>query len=98
MEDTITIPGIGYINSGMILGEAGDIHRFSRSCKPLVFAGLDSHVYQLGNFCTKRTRISKRGLRILQYALMNSAHNVIKNSATFNAYYDARMAEGRTPP
>ena len=25
----MTIPGIGYINGGMILGEIGDIHRFS---------------------------------------------------------------------
>ncbi len=30
----MTIPGIGYINGGMILGEIGDIHRFSnpKSC------------------------------------------------------------------
>ena len=40
----MTIPGIGYINGGMILGE----------------------------------------------------HNVVKNNATFKAYYDAKMAEGRT--
>ena len=25
----MTIPGIGYINGGMILGEIGNIHRFS---------------------------------------------------------------------
>lgn len=39
----MTIPGIGYINGGMIFGE----------------------------------------------------HNVVKNNATFKAYYDAKMAEGR---
>ena len=27
----MTIPGIGYINGGMILGEIGDIHRFLQS-------------------------------------------------------------------
>ncbi|RKD35410.1 transposase [Lacrimispora algidixylanolytica] len=42
--------------------------------------------------------MSKRGLRVLQYALMNAAHNVVKNSATFNAYYDAKMAESRIHP
>ena len=33
----MTIPGIGPINGGMILGEIGDIHRFSkpRNCLPL---------------------------------------------------------------
>ncbi len=92
----MTIPGIGYINGGMILGEIGDIHRFSNPSKLLAFAGLDPSVYQSGNFNAKHTRMSKRGSRVLRYALMNAAHNVVKNNATFKAYYDAKMAEGRT--
>ena len=27
---------------------------------------------------------------------MNAVHNVVKNNATFKAYYDAKKAEGRT--
>ena len=92
----MTIPGIGYINGGMILGEIGNIRRFSNPSKLLAFAGLDPSVYQSGNFSAKHTRMSKRGSRILRYALMNAAHNVVKNNATFKAYYDAKMAEGRT--
>ena len=46
----MTIPGIGYINGGMILGEIGNIHRFSSPCKLLAFAGLDPSVYPSGNF------------------------------------------------
>ena len=92
----MTIPGIGYINGGMILGEIGDIHRFSNPSKLLAFAGLDPSVYQSGNFSAKHTKMSKRGSRVLRYALMNAAHNVVKNNATFKAYYDAKMAEGRT--
>lgn len=92
----MTIPGIGYINGGMILGEIGNIHRFSNPGKLLAFAGLDPSVYQSGNFQAKRTRMSKRGSRVLRYALMNAAHNVVKNNATFKAYYNAKMAEGRT--
>ena len=92
----MTIPGIGYINGGMILGEIGDIHRFGNPGKLLAFAGLDPSVYQSGNFQAKRTRMSKRGSRVLRYALMNAAHNVVKNNASFKAYYDAKMAEGRT--
>ena len=92
----MTIPGIGSINGGMILGEIGDIHRFASPGKLLAFAGLDPSVYQSGNFQAKRTRMSKRGSRVLRYALMNAAHNVVKNNATFKAYYDAKMAEGRT--
>ena len=52
----MTIPGIGYINGGMILGEIGNIHRFSSQGKLLSFAGLDPCVYLIdrspGDFFT----------------------------------------------
>ena len=92
----MTIPGIGYINGGMILGEIGNIHRFSSPGKLLAFAGLDPTVYQSGNYSARRTRMSKRGSKALRYALMNAAHNVVKCNATFKAYYDTKMADGRT--
>ena len=92
----MTIPGIGFINGGMILGEIGDIHRFSEPKKLLAFAGLDPSVHQSGNFQAQRTKMSKRGSRVLRYALINAAHNVVNNNATFKAYYDAKRAEGRT--
>ena len=63
----MTIPGIGFINGGMILGEIGDIYRFSEPKKLLVFAGLNPLVYQSGNFQAQRTRMSKRGSRVLRY-------------------------------
>lgn len=91
----MTIPGIGPINGGMILGEIGDINRFSKPRKLLAFAGLDPSVYQSGNFSAKKTRMSKRGSSVLRYALMNAAHNVVKNNATFKEYYNSKRAEGR---
>lgn len=92
----MTIPGIGAVNGGMILGEIGDIKRFSSPSKLLAFAGLDPSVYQSGNFQAKRTRMSKRGSRAFRYALMNAAHNVVKNNNTFKAYYDKKRDEGRS--
>lgn len=92
----MTIPGIGYINGGMILGEIGDITRFSRPCQLLAFAGLDPAVYQSGNFSASKTRMSKRGSKTLRYALVNAAHNVVKNNQTFKSFYDRKMAEGRS--
>lgn len=80
----------------MILGETGNIHRFINPSKLLAFAGLDPSVYQSGNFQAKNTRMSKRGSKVLRYALMNAAHNVVKNNVTFKTYYDVKMAEGRT--
>lgn len=92
----MTIPGIGYINGGMILGEIGDVTRFTNPSKLLSFAGLDPPVYQSGNFEAKRTRMSKRGSRTLRYALINAAYNVGKNNQTFNDYYNHKLAEGRS--
>ncbi len=92
----MTIPGIGYVNGGMILGEIGDITRFSNPSKLLAFAGLDPSVYQSGNFEAKHTRMSKRGSRALRYALINAAHNVVKNNRTFNNYYHQKVSEGRS--
>ena len=92
----MTIPGIGAINGGMILGEIGDISRFTSPSKLLAFAGLDPSVYQSGNFEAKHTRMSKRGSRALRYALINAAHNVVKNNKTFQDYYNQKMSEGRS--
>ena len=92
----MTIPGIGFVNGGLILGEIGDIHRFSEPKKLLAFAGLDPSVHQSGNFQAKKTRMPKRGSRVLRYALMNAAHNVVKNNSTFKDYYDSKKVEGRS--
>ena len=91
----MTIPGIGYINGRMILGEIGDIHRFSKPHQMLAYAGLDPSVHESGSFKARQTRLSKRGSKVLRYALVNAAHNVVKNNATFKAYYDKKMAEGQ---
>ncbi len=92
----MTIPGIGFINGGMILGEIGDITRFSNPSKLLAFAGLDPAVYQSGNFNASSTKMSKRGSSTLRYALVNAAHNVVKNNSTFKDYYDKKRAEGKS--
>lgn len=92
----MTIPSIGFVNGEMILGEVGDIHHFLALNKLLALAGPDPTVYPSGNFQAKRTKMPKRGSKVLRYALMNAAHNVVKNNATFKAYYDAKRAEDRS--
>ncbi len=44
----MTIPVMGPLEAGMILGEIGDVHRFSNPGKLLAFAGLDPTVRQSG--------------------------------------------------
>lgn len=88
----LSIPSISTLEAGMILGEVGYIHRFSKPHKLLAFAGLDPSVKQSGNFCANHTRMSKRGSRYLRYALIYAAHNVVKNNDTFKQLYDHKRA------
>ena len=90
----MTVPGIGAVNAACILGEIGDIKRFSKPCKLLAYAGLDPTVRQSGQFTAKSTRMSKRGSALLRYALINSACSsplttlLSKPTTTLNALRD----------
>lgn len=90
-----TIPGIGSLNGAMIIGEIGDISRFEKPCQLLAYAGLDPSVYQSGNFNAAKTRMSKRGSKLLRYALINAAWQTTLVNNTFKNYYDLKVAQGR---
>lgn len=90
----MSVPGIGFITGAMILGEIGDIHRFSKSCKLLAYAGLDPSVCQSGKFTAKSTRMSKRGSKTLRYALINVAWQLTLKDKTFSDYYDLKRSQG----
>ncbi len=90
----MTVPGIGAVNGACILGEIGDINRFSKPCKLLAYAGLDPTVRQSGQFSARSTRMSKRGSALLRYALINAAWQLTLNDPTFKAYYDLKISQG----
>ena len=90
----LTIPGIGFLNGAMILGEIGNISRFSNPSKLLAYAGLDPTVNQSGKFNAKSTKMSKRGSKLLRYALINAAWNVSLNNKTFNDYFNLKRSQG----
>jgi len=90
----LTIPGIGFLNGAMILGEIGNISRFSNPSKLLAYAGLDPTVNQSGKFNAKSIKMSKRGSKLLRYALINAARNVSLNNKTFNDYFNLKRSQG----
>lgn len=92
----MSVPGIGYLNGAMILSGIGNIERFSHPSKLLAYAGLDPAVIQSGNFNARSTRMSKRGNSMLRYALINAAHNVVRNNETFRLYYDSKISQGKS--
>lgn len=90
----LSVPGIGAIDGAIILGEIGNIKRFSSPCKLLAYAGLDPTVSQSGKFTAKSTKMSKRGSKILRYALINAAWQLTLNDKTFKDYYDSKRSHG----
>lgn len=90
----MTVPGIGYMDGAIILGEIGDIHRFPSPGKLLAYAGLDPTVCQSGNFTAKSTKMSKRGSKLLRYALINAAWQLTLHDQTFSDYYNLKRSQG----
>jgi transposase len=91
----MSIPGIGGILGPMILGEVGNIDRFSNAKKLVAFAGLDSVVSQSGRFENKSGKISKRGSPLLRQALFLAANIARMNDDVLKQFYDKKKSEGK---
>lgn len=89
----LTIPGISYTLGSIILSEIGNIDRFASPTKLLAFEGLDPSVRQSGNFNATIVKMSKRGSKLLRYAMLRASGIIIWNSETYNAYYNRKLAQ-----
>lgn len=90
-----TIPGIGAVNAAAILGEIGDIKRFSNPSKLVAYAGLDSTVSQSGEFESTSNHMTKRGSPYLRRALFQSALRAEFCDPVFSDYYQKKITEGK---
>lgn len=90
-----TIPGIGDHNGAVILGEIGDISRFSNASKLAAYAGIDASVSQSGDFQSSNNRMSKRGSPYLRKALFQAALVAAFHDPVFSAFYQKKRAEGK---
>lgn len=90
-----TIPGIGNINAAVILGEIGDISRFSNASKLAAYAGIDASVSQSGEYQSTNNKMSKRGSPYLRRALFQAALIAAFHDPVFSAFYQKKRAEGK---
>jgi len=90
-----TIPGIGPVNEATILGEIGDINRFSTPSKLVAYAGLDASISQSGEFTSPNSKMSKRGSPHLRKAIYQAAFIASVNDPVFKAYYLKKRSEGK---
>ena len=90
-----TIPGIGDINAAVILGEIGDISRFSNASKLAAYAGIDASVSQSGDYQSSNNRMSKRGSPYLRKALFQAALIAAFHDPVFSAFYQKKRSQGK---
>ena len=91
----MSIPGIGEILGPIILGEIGNVDRFSNAKKLIAFAGLDPVVSQSGRFQNISGPISKRGSPLLRQALFLAANVARQNDDNLKRFYDMKISEGK---
>lgn len=90
-----TIPGIGNVTAAVILGEIGDISRFSNASKLAAYAGIDASVSQSGEYQSSSSKMSKRGSPYLRKALFNAAMLAAFHDPVFSAFYQKKRNEGK---
>lgn len=92
-----TIPGIGEVLAGVILGEIGDIERFSDKRKLVAYAGLDASVKESGQFKGTKNHISKRGSPYLRKAIWQAAVVSLRFNPKLKEFYQKKIKEGKAP-
>lgn len=90
-----TIPGIGSVTGATILGEIGDVSRFSTPAKLVAYSGIDASVKQSGESASSNNRMSKRGSPYLRKALFQAALVASNCDPVFSAFYQKKRAEGK---
>lgn len=90
----MTIPGIGYLSSAVILAEYGDFNKFASPSKMLSFAGLEPGYFQSGQ-SEHSGRMVKHGSSHLRCALLKACLPLINNEPVFADYYAKKRAEGK---
>jgi transposase len=91
----LTIPGIEPVTGATILGEIGDIERFSSPAKLVAYAGIDASVSQSGEFISSSNHMSKRGSPYLRKAIFQASLIASNCDPVFKAYYQKKRFEGK---
>ena len=90
------VKGLNSIEIAYIMSAIINIDRFASPDKLIAYAGLDPIIRQSGTWQATQTRMSKRGNKLLRYALIWSANNIRKHPSKMKDYYDRKIAEGKS--
>lgn len=91
-----SIKGVSNYLASVVLGEIGDINKFSHKKKLTAFAGLDPSVKQSGQYTRQQgNHISKRGSKYLRKQLYYAAKTAVIFDPELKAFYKKKKAQGK---
>ena len=93
--ELLSIPGVGYVTAGLIMGEIKDISRFRTVDSLIAYSGIDLETYESGNYKSKNLHPTKKGSKYLRYALFQVARVAWIHDPVFNTYYRKKLSEGK---
>lgn len=97
-DTVMAMSGVGPITGPKLMGEIGDVRRFTSKRALVAFAGVDAPPYQSGDFESKSRRVSKRGSPLLRRTLFQICSISLQLSNTDDPVFlfmDRKRAEGK---
>jgi transposase len=95
IENIKTIPGVSDKTISAVLGECGDIKRFTSAKAFIGYLGLYPTQYQSGNSLSVG-RLAKRGIPIAKHALYMAAVASVRHNAELNKVFHDKVSSGKS--
>jgi len=95
IENIKTIPGVSEKTISALLGECGDIKRFTSAKAFIAYLGLYPTQYQSGNSMSVG-RLAKRGIPIAKHALYMAAISSVRHNPELNKLFRDKVSLGKS--
>jgi transposase len=97
MELLMSIPGVGPITAGVVLGSAGDLRRFQRRGELCAFLGVSPRQFQSGTSVHLKTHMCRMGGKHARSALYMAALSMCRHKGPLGETYRRLVAAGKPP-
>lgn len=92
-----TIPGVGTNTIAIVVGELGDINRFSNAKQVVKYFGLFPKHSESGVGKKANPPMAKCGSSYARHAIYLAAVACLKHNSNLKGIYDRKLAEGKSP-
>lgn len=91
----LTLPGASPLTVVSLYGEVDPIETFGRPCQLVAFAGLDTSVFQTGQYDAPQRHISKRGSPFLRRTLWQMAYRALQQEGDLRDFWLKKKSQNK---